>query len=60
MRADGLRAQVSSGRKPRHRGGAVDVVTNVLNRDFAPAAPNKAWVTGTTYIPTYEGRLFLA
>lgn len=33
MKAEGLRAQVGYGRKPRHRGGPVGVVANVLNRD---------------------------
>ena len=32
----------------------------MLNRDFAPSAPNKVWVTDITYIRTYEGWLFLA
>ena len=35
-------------------------MANVLNRDFAPDAPNKVWVTDITYIRTYEGWLFLA
>jgi putative transposase len=35
-------------------------VANVLNREFAPDAPNKAWGTDITYIRTYEGRLYLA
>ena len=60
MKAEGLRAQVGYGRKPRHRGGPVGLVTNVLNRDFTPEAPNKVWVTDITYIRTYEGWLFLA
>ncbi|HDS1366529.1 TPA: IS3 family transposase [Stenotrophomonas maltophilia] len=60
MRAEGLRAQVGYGRKPRHRGGPAGVVANVLNRDFGPQAPNKVWVTDITYIRTYEGWLFLA
>ncbi len=60
MTAEGLRAQVGYGRKPRHRGGPVGVVANVLNRDFTPEAPNKVWVTDITYIRTYEGWLFLA
>ena len=49
MKAEGLRAQVGYGRKPRHRGGPVGLVTNVLNRDFTPEAPNKVWVTDITY-----------
>ncbi|PNS07313.1 Transposase [Lysobacter silvestris] len=60
MRAEGLRAQVGYGSKPRHRGGPMGVVENVLNRDFTPDAPNKVWVTDITYIRTYEGWLFLA
>lgn len=60
MKAEGLRAQVGYGSKPRYRGGPVGVVANVLNRDFAPDAPNKVWVTDITYIRTYEGWLFLA
>jgi len=32
----------------------------VLDRDFAPEAPNRVWVTYITYIRTYGGWLFLA
>lgn len=60
MKLEGLRAQIGYGSKPRHRGGPVGAVENVLNRDFAPVAPNKVWVTDITYIRTYEGWLFLA
>ena len=60
MKTEGLCAQVGYGRKPRHRGGPVGAVGNVLNRDFTPDAPNKVWVTDITYIRTYEGWLFLA
>lgn len=60
MKAEGLRAEIGYGRKPRFRGGPVGVVENVLNRDFAPSAPNKVWVTDITYVRTYEGWLFLA
>lgn len=60
MKAEGLRAQVGYGSKPRHRGGPVGAVSNVLNRNFSPSAPNKVWVTDITYIRTYEGCLFLA
>ena len=60
MRAEGLRAQVGYGSTPRHRGGPIGLVENVLNRDFAPEAPNQVWVTDITYIRTYEGWLFLA
>lgn len=60
MRVDGIRAEIGYGRKPRHRGGPVGMVENVLNRDFSPSDPNKVWVTDITYIRTYEGWLFLA
>ncbi|ABF12314.1 transposase catalytic site ISRme11 (plasmid) [Cupriavidus metallidurans CH34] len=60
MKGEGLRAQVGYGSKPRYRGGPVGVVANVLNREFAPDAPNKVWVTDITYIRTYEGWLYLA
>lgn len=36
------------------------MVANVLDREFAPEAPNKVRVTDITYIRTYEGWLFLA
>jgi putative transposase len=51
---------VGYGGTPRHRGGPIGLVNNVLNRDFAPEAPNQVWVTDITYIRTYEGWLFLA
>ena len=36
------------------------VAPNVLKREFAVAAPNKAWVSDITYIHTDEGWLYLA
>ncbi len=60
MKDEGLRAEVGYGSKPRHRGGPIGIVDNVLDRDFAPDAPNRVWVTDITYIRTYEGWLFLA
>lgn len=60
MKAEGLRAQIGYGSKPRHRSGPTGLVENVLNREFSPDAPNKVWVTDITYIRTYEGWLFLA
>jgi len=36
------------------------VAKNLLNRQFAPTAPNRVWVADITYIPTDEGWLFLA
>jgi transposase InsO family protein len=36
------------------------VADNVLARDFARSAPNRAWVGDITYVPTGEGWLYLA
>ena len=36
------------------------VAPNLLDRQFAVTAPNKAWVTDITYIATDEGWLYLA
>lgn len=33
---------------------------NILKREFSVSAPNKAWVSDITYIPTDEGWLYLA
>jgi len=61
MKAEGLRAQVGYGRRPRPRSGPEGTVAgNVLARAFTTAAPNRAWVTDITYIRTHEGWLFLA
>lgn len=39
---------------------ALPVAPNLLDRQFAVSAPNKAWVTDITYIATDEGWLYLA
>jgi putative transposase len=36
------------------------VAPNVLERDFAAAAPNRKWLADMTYVPTGEGWLYLA
>jgi putative transposase len=36
------------------------IAPNRLDRNFAAAAPNQAWVGDLTYIASGEGRLFLA
>ncbi len=61
MRAEGLRAQVGYGRRPRPHGGAPSVIApNLLNRQFDVATANTHWVTDITYIRTHEGWLYLA
>ena len=39
---------------------ALPLTPNRLNRQFTVKAPNQAWVTDITYIPTDEGWLYLA
>ena len=36
------------------------VADNILDRQFTPTAPNQAWVSDITYVPTQEGWLYLA
>ncbi|MBU8900958.1 IS3 family transposase [Corallococcus sp. M34] len=36
------------------------VAPNLLACDFNPSKPDRAWVTGITYVPTREGWLYLA
>jgi putative transposase len=61
MKAEGLRAQVGYGRRPRIAGGRLArIAPNVLEQQFAVAQPNTHWVTDITYLRTHEGWLFLA
>lgn len=39
---------------------ALPVAENILDREFDPDEPNTSWVADVTYIPTREGRLYLA
>lgn len=39
---------------------ALPLASNLLDRQFAVAAPNRAWVTDITYVATEEGWLYLA
>lgn len=61
MKAHGLRARWR--RKFVHTTDSrhgLPVADNVLNRQFKPAAPNRAWVSDITYIRTRSGWLYLA
>ncbi|ESS72092.1 hypothetical protein MGMO_72c00130 [Methyloglobulus morosus KoM1] len=42
-----------------HSKHTLPVAPNLLARDFTVPAPNQAWVSDITYIPTAEGWLFL-
>jgi putative transposase len=61
MRAAGLRAEVGYRKRRSYHGGKPAVVAeNLLDRQFNPDRPNRAWVTDITMIRTYEGWLYLA
>ena len=62
MRRHGVRALVAQRWRvqtidSRH---AVPVATNLLNRQFAAAAPNQVWLADLTYVATGEGWLYMA
>jgi transposase InsO family protein len=61
MRLTNLRARQPRGWKrttdSRH---GLPVAPNLLNRQFTVAAPNRAWVSDITYLPTRQGWLYLA
>ena len=61
MRALGLRG-VSRRKWTRTtlRDGAEETVPDLVERDFTASRPNVPWVAGATYIPTWEGFLYLA
>ena len=61
MRENGIRAR----HKRRYKATtdskhALPVAPNLLDRNFAPAAPNAAWSSDITYVWTDEGWLYLA
>lgn len=61
MRAEGLRAQVGYGRKPRFHGGTPrKAAANLLDRQFDVTEPDTAWASDFTFIRTHEGWMYLA
>jgi putative transposase len=61
MRKDGLKAKtIRKFKATTNSNHSLSVAANLLNRDFSPAEPNKAWVADITYIWTNEGWLYLA
>ena len=57
IRARGKRSFRVTTTDSRH---GLPIAPNLLHRNFAVAAPNRAWSGDITYIPTNEGWLFLA
>jgi transposase InsO family protein len=61
MREDGLKAKtIRKFKATTNSNHSLPVAPNLLNREFSPAQPNKAWVADITYIWTSEGWLYLA
>ena len=62
MQTQQIRAQSKQKFVPRTTDSDHDqpVAPNLLDRQFAAAAPNQKWVVDLTYIPTDEGWLYLA
>lgn len=61
MRQAGLRARAGSRRRPRSGPPARHTqISNVLQRRFSVARPNRIWAADLTYIPTAQGWLYLA
>lgn len=62
MREGGLLARGPKRRPPTATPQAplTPVAENVLDRQFAPDAPERVWTADITYIPTGEGWLYLA
>jgi putative transposase len=61
MRENGIRAR----HKRRYKATtdskhSLPVAANLLDRNFAPSAPNQAWSADLTYVWTQEGWLYLA
>ena len=62
MRRHGVRAIMAPPRRMRTTDSRHDlpIAPNLLNRNFAAAAPNRVWLADITYIETDEGWLYLA
>jgi putative transposase len=57
----GITAQIGYKRRPGSYGCKPSLsVDNTLDRQFNVTAPDRAWVTDTTYISTLEGFAYLA
>ena len=61
MRQHGLRSVRAKKRRPCLTCSVQNgyVVENLLAQDFTAKRENEKWVTDTTYVPTYEGGLYL-
>lgn len=61
MRLDGLQGVVKRRKRRIHQIHAEGVhAPDLVRRDWNPDQPNKLWVADITYIPTWQGWLYLA
>jgi len=60
MRDNKLKAQIGYKRRYMKGGKLASVAANLLDRNFNPDEPNRAWVSDITYVRTSEGFLYLA
>ncbi|MBN4048328.1 IS3 family transposase [bacterium AH-315-O15] len=60
MRVNHFRALHSYRTRRWSVGKPAALIPNILQRQFPVARPNKAWVTDSTYIRTWQGWLYLA
>ena len=60
MNKYGLLAQIRRRRKYQQMGEQLHRYSNLLNREFTAAKPNKKWVTDISYIKTMQGTLYLS
>jgi len=62
MKAEGIRSKSKRPFRVQTTDSRHDhpIVANILNREFYPDRTNDVWTTDITYVPTAEGRLYLA
>lgn len=60
MRENGLRASHGYRTRRVHVSKPSVLIQNLLKRQFTVSKPNRVWVTDITYIPTWQGWLYLA
>lgn len=56
----GVSGREGKRRRRKGAGAESDAVTDLVRRDFTAAEPDRVWFADITYVPTWEGWLFLA
>lgn len=60
MRENGIQAQASYRTRRYVASKPIELIPNLVNRNFDVSQPDKVWVTDITYIRTWEGWLYVA